>query len=259
MRRKRLTDDEVKEFVRRIRDKYSVYQERFSKSGRRFLDFEDRYIEAIRARLDIASFLQAETEVVDQLIANEEERKRIESKKVEAEKARRVAQENVATRYFQEQKRRIAKYARLPVHPDASEELERLFGALGAIDREFWSDIEKLLRKAYTSIYTSPRSRIEEKILQLCRPGAGDIPPRLSRYRALFEWFPRNYLEIEKEEKKTLLESAFFLFDLEDVLGEMQKAEVLLDADRDLAGRMREFVINLISDFRLKEFKSLQR
>ena len=68
MKRKRLTDSEIRSAVDKIRKRYGDYMVQFLK-GRTALDsFEDRYIQAMRARLDLALFLHAEMTVVEELI-----------------------------------------------------------------------------------------------------------------------------------------------------------------------------------------------
>jgi hypothetical protein len=101
--------------------------------------------------------------------------------------------------------------------------------------------------------------RLEQRVINLCRPTAEDVPPRLSRYKTLFDWVPRNGLEIEKEGKKCLLDAAFFLHDLVDVLTEMKKSENLSLKEADNLKNLLEYVNNLLADFRLKDFKKLPR
>ena len=101
--------------------------------------------------------------------------------------------------------------------------------------------------------------RLEEKIIALCRPAAGGLPPRLSRYRALFDYAPRNYLEIEKEGKKCLLDAAFFLHDISDVLVEMKKSGNLQNLELENIEKLVTYVHTLLDDFRLKDFKNTAR
>jgi hypothetical protein len=145
------------------------------------------------------------------------------------------------------------------IHPEASEEIERLFACLNTLEREFWPDVEKYMRSAYTSSVLSPRMRLEAKIIALCRPTAGGLPPRLSRYRSLFDYVPRNFREIENEGKKCLLDAAFFLHDLSDVLTEMKKSGNLQNFEADNIEKLSSYVHTLLDDFRLKDFKNTKR
>ena len=254
-----MTDSETREAVEKIRGEYSEYMTRFGKPRDALDAFEDRYIDSLRVRMDLALFLHAERNVVDQLIAQEDERLEKERQKQQAQSKEKVEKLSATDKIIEELKQRIGKYPKLFINNDASNEVSRLFGALGVIDREFWTDLEKYLRKTYVSLYSNPRGRIEEKILQLCRPGVDNIPPRLIRYTHLFDRFPRDYLEIEKEEKRSILDSAFFLFDLQDVLKKVKSGEMLSVSEIMAVEKMEVYVDDIIQDFRLKEFKSLNR
>jgi len=221
--------------------------------------FEVRYIQAMRARLDLALFLHAEMTVVEELIKNEQDHINAEQQKTLRIKQEREQSQNLADRVLEENRRRIAKYPPMPIHPEASDEIERLFGCLNTFEREFWPDVEKYMRSAYTTSVLSPRMRLEEKIIALCRPAAAGLPPRLSRYRTLFDWVPRNSLEIEKEGKKCILDAAFFLHDLVDVMSEMKKSGNLQGFELENVDKLLGYVHTLLDDFRLKDFKTTSR
>ena len=220
--------------------------------------FEDRYISAMRARMGLELFLHAEMNTIEELVQKEENRIRSEQAKQQHKVETKVREKSIADRVLEENRLRIAKYPRLTIHEEASEDLERLFGAIGVVDRQFWADLERIMRSAYTSLIMSPRGRLEEQLLKLCA-SSDNLPPRLSRYSSLFNWFPRNYPEIDKEANKCILDAAFFLYDLEDTLKEIDSAEHLSTAERQKVVTIREYVHNVISDFRLKEFRHLQR
>lgn len=221
--------------------------------------FEDRYIQAMRARLDLALFLHAEMTVVEELIKNEQDHINAEQQKTLRKKQEREQSQSLADRVLEENRRRIAKYPPMQIHPEASEEIERLFNCLNTFEREFWPEVEKYMRSAYTTSVLSPRMRLEEKIITLCRPTAAGLPPRLSRYRTLFDWVPRNALEIEKEGKKCLLDAAFFLHDLVDVITEMKKSGNLQSFELENVDKLLGYVHTLLDDFRLKDFKTTSR
>ena len=258
-RKKRLSDSEIRSAVEKIRKRYGDFMVQFMKDRTALDAFEDRYIEVMRARMDLALFLHAEMTVVEELITKEQDRINEEQQREMSRKKRKEKQQDFADRVLEEHKKRIAKYPPLQVHNEASEEVERLYGCLNTLEREIWPEIEKLMRKAYTSIVVSPRARLEERIIGLCRLAVGGIPPRLSRYQSLFGWSPRKVMEIDKEEKKCLLDAAFLLHDLTDVLREMKESENLDEADTENVEKMASYVHNVLEDFRLKDFKTLPR
>jgi hypothetical protein len=231
----------------------------FMKGREALIAFEDRYIEAMRARLDLALFLHAEMTAVEELIKKEQDRINAEQQKALRAKKRKEQSKSLADRVLEENRRRIEKYPPMHIHPEASDEIERLFGCLSTLERQFWPDMQKSMRSAYSSSMLSPRMRLEEKIIALCRSAAGGLPPRLSRYRALFDYSPRDFLEIEKEGKKCLLEAAFFLHDMNDVLVEMKKTGNLQNIELVNMEKFIGYVHNLLDDFRLKDFKNTAR
>ena len=259
MKRKRLSDAEIRLAVDKIRKRYGDYMVQFMKDRSVLDSFEERYIQAMRARLDLALFLHAEKSVAEELCKNEQERINAEQQRALQAKKQKEESKSYADRILEENKRRIAKYPPLQIHPDASEEVERLFGCLYTLEREYWPDIEKYMRSAYTTSVLSPRMRLEQRILALCTPAVDGLPPRLSRYRSLFDWVPRNGFEIEKEGKKCLLDAAFFLHDLLDVLKEMKESGNLEPREQKNVDNLLGYVHTLLEDFRLKDFKAKPR
>jgi hypothetical protein len=259
LKRKRLSDSEIRSTVEKIRKRYGDYMVQFIKDRTALDAFEDRYIDVMRARMHLALFLHAEMTVVEDLIRKEQDLINEEQQRVISTRKKREKQKSLADRVFAEHKKRIAKYPPLQVHNEASEEIERLFGCMNTVEREIWPEVEKLMRQSYTSLVTSPRSRLEERIITLCRPATGGVPPRLSRYQTLFSWTPRNAMEIEKEAKKCLLDVAFFLHDLADVLKEMRGSPNLQSRDKEMVDKLSIYVHTLLDDFRLKDFKTLPR
>lgn len=258
MKRAKLTDTEIRETVEKIRQQYADYMVRFLKPREALAAFEDRYIEAMRARMDLTLFLFAERGVIKELIEKEEEREREEQERKLKTVAKRKENKSIADRVLEEHRRMIAKYPPLAIHNDGSEELQKLYGAIGAVEREFWPDIEGFMRKAYTS-FTSPRDMLESHMLQLCRLNTEGIPPRLTRYKSLFDRFPRNYPEIEKEEKKCIVDAAHLLHSFETTFKELFSSEKLAIQERQKVEEMADYVHSVIKDFRLKELKPTNR
>ena len=231
----------------------------FQKDRHALDSFEERYLSALRVRMELTLFLHAEINSVEELIQTEEKRRQDEAEREQQKTQVQIERKSIADRVFEENLQKIQKYPRMEIHQEAVEDIERLFGALGGIERELWRDLETLIRKTYTSATVSPRARLAEQLLKLCSPTSMSIPPRLSRYQSLFDWFPRKYTEIEKEEKKCILEAAFFLHDLAGTLKEISSSEGLSPQDKQKVETMIEYVHTVINDFRLKDFKQLHR
>ncbi len=259
MKRKRLSDAEIREAVEKIRKRYGDYMVQFTKDRSALDSFEERYIQAMRARLDLTLFLHAEKTVVEELIEKEQKRINSEQQKTLQEQERKEKSKSFADKIMAENKKRIAKYPPLQIHPEASEDVERLYGCLRTFEREYWPELEKYMRSAYTSNMLSPRMQLEERVITLCRATAEGVPSRLARYKSLFDWFPRNAREIEKEGNKCILDAAFFLHTIIDVLKEMKDSGNLSRAEIDNVDTMMGYVHTLLDDFRLKDFKTKPR
>ena len=65
MKRKRLSDSEIRSTVDKIRKRYGDYMVQFEKERSALDAFEERYIQAMRARLELALFLHAEMTVIE--------------------------------------------------------------------------------------------------------------------------------------------------------------------------------------------------
>ncbi len=259
MKPKRLSDSEIRSAVDKIRKRYGDYMVQFLKERSALDAFEERYIQAMRARLDLALFLHVEMTVIEELLKKEQDHINTEQEKVLQKKNQQAQSRSLVDQVLEENRRRIAKYPPRHIHDDASEEIERLYGCLNTFERELWPDVEVYMRAAYTSSLLSPRMRLEAKIIALCRPGSGGLPPRLSRYRTLFDWVPRNTREIETEGKKCMLDAAFFLHDLSDVIMEMKKSGNLEPYELENVDKLLGYVHTLLDDFRLKDFKIKSR
>lgn len=253
MKPRPLSEDEVEQAVRKIRSLYDDYIITFTKPFRLKNQFEDRYFEARKSRIDLTRFVLAELEVIRQL------KKREEEKIVEAEEKRFKKRSkpkptiSIADRVLEQNRKQIEKYPDLPMDERASFEVKKLFGALNVFEKEFWPPLEKMLRHIYPSYYANPRVDLEPRIYALC-PGAGSAPPIISRYEALLLRIPRSLNDLEWEEKRLVLEAAFLLHALVGVI-EHLPLEDCTDEERAIVEKTREYVHILITDFRLKDLK----
>ena len=79
--------------------------------------FEDRYIDALRVRMDLALFLHAEQNVVEQLITQEDERIVKEQQRQQAQSKEKVEKLSATDKIIEELKQRIGKYPKLFMNP----------------------------------------------------------------------------------------------------------------------------------------------
>jgi hypothetical protein len=251
----KLTPNEISRAVEKIRRRYDEYIYKYFKPRSIKNAFEDRYIEAIKASTDISNFLMAEISAVEELIRREEER-------VGSGHAEEPAQESVTERVeriVEENLARMRKYPEVPFHPVASEELRRLLGAMCKLEEKHWEVLTTCLRN--TAYYRSSLTmlNLEGKLRHLAARGSDGVPSGLSRYMYHANRFPRNYLAIDREEKEYILESAFLLHDLGEILERVDANYPQLDeGSRGGLREIQTFIQGIIQDFRLKEFKRKQ-
>jgi hypothetical protein len=248
----KLTPNEISRAVEKIRRRYDEYIYKYFKPRSIKNAFEDRYIEAIKASTDISNFLMAEISAVEELIRREEER--VGSGQAEqpapesvTERVERIVEENLA---------RMRKYPEVPFHPVASEELRRLLGAMCRLEERHWEVLTTCLRN--TAYYRSSLTmlNLEGKLRHLAARGSDGVPSGLSRYLYHANRFPRDYLAIDRQEKEYILESAFLLHDLGEILERVEaNYPQLEEGSRSGLRDIQAFIQGIIRDFRLKEFK----
>ena len=251
----KLTPNEISRAVEKIRRRYDEYIYKYFKPRTIKNAFEDRYIEAIKASTDISNFLMAEISAVEELIRREEERVGSGHPEEPApesvtERVERMVEENLA---------RMRKYPEVPFHPVASEELRRLLGAMCRLEEKHWEVLTTCLRN--TAYYRSSLTmlNLEGKLRHLAARGSDGVPSGLSRYLYHANRFPRDYLAIDRQEKEYILESAFLLHDLGEILERVEtNYPQLEEGSRSGLREIQAFIQGIIRDFRLKEFKRKQ-
>jgi hypothetical protein len=246
-----LTPGEISSAVEKIRKKYETYISKFFKPRTLREAFEERYIRALRAGVDVSSFLIAEISAIEELIDREEKRAAMEPARPDAEK-----QQSYADRVLEENRKRIIKYPDIPFHKDASEETRRLLGALSDLLRDHWEQIGAALQDTMYSPSSSEMLTLDSQLRYLASTDKDETPQFLLRLVAQLRKFPRNYSLVERDEKEYVLEAAFFLNDVFTVLERVKRVYTDLSAkakktiDESLA-----HIWQIISDFRVKDFK----
>jgi len=87
-------------------------------------------------------------------------------------------------------------------------------------------------------------------------PGADRVPGALSRYLYQLNRFPRDYPAIDREEKEYILESAFFLHDLEEILERaLANYPRLREEQKQGLREIQQYVDGMIRDFRVRDLK----
>lgn len=245
-----MTPGEISSAVEKIRKKYDTYVSKYFKPRTLREAFEERYIRALRAGIDISSFLIAEISAIEELIEREEQRVSQEPARPDAEK------QSFADKVLEENRKRIAKYTDVAFHGDASEEIRRLLGALSELLRDHWQQIGAALEDTMYAPSSSEMLSLDSQLRYLASVDRSETPQFLARLVAQLRKFPRNYALVERDEKEYVLEAAFFLNDLFTVLERVKRVytDLAAGAKKTIEENLA-YVWQIISDFRVKEFK----
>ena len=248
---KKLTPGEITASVEKIRKSYDNYVVKYFKPRSLRQAFESRYLQALKAKTDISSFLLAEISAIKELVEREEQRVQLGPARPAPEKA-----PGFADKVLEENRARIAKYPELPFDPDAGEEVRRMAGALSDFAAAVWRDLGAALDETMYAMTSSEMLALDSQLRYLSSANRQEPPQLVSRLLVELRRFPRNFSAIEREEKDYLLQAAFFLHDLFTVLERVRRVYTEMPADRRTVvedARARTWA--LISDFRLKDLK----
>jgi hypothetical protein len=248
---KKLTPGEIKSVVDKIRKKYDEYISKYFKPKVLKEAFEDRYLKALRSKVDISSFLLAEISAVEELIGREEEHLAVVPETPPEE-----PKKDIADKVLEQNRKLIEKYPDFELHKDANPELRKLLGALNALEEQYWLPLSSALRNTAYSMNSSEMLNFDSRLRYLSSVERNEVPQFLLGYVSQMKKFPRNYALLEREEKEYILESAFFLNDLIVVLERIKKLyHDFSDEDAQTLDRVIAYVWGIVSDFRLKEFR----
>jgi hypothetical protein len=251
---KKLTPGEITSSVEKIRRRYDEYISRYFKSSSLRKAFEGRYLDALRAKVDVSSFLLAEISAIQELIAREEEKIRLGPVRPPEKEP------SFADKVLEENRARISGYADIAFHADAGEEVRRLAGALTDLSRDRWQDLASALVDTMYAMSSSEMLALDSQLRALSSPGGEEAPQELNRLVVELRRFPRNYTSIDREEKDYILAAAFFLHDLLVVLKRVREVHTEISAAKRKAVEDTEaHVGTIISDFRLKDLKRKRR
>lgn len=255
MKSKKLTPGEISSSVEKIRRRYDEYISKFFKPRSLREAFEGRYIKALRAGIDISSFLIAEISAIEELIAREEQRVMAGPPRASAEK-----ELSFADKILEENRKRIEKYPDVQFHNDAGEEVRRLVGALSGLEKDHWPDLSTALRDTMYAMSSAEMLALDSQLRFLASTNREEIPQFLTRLVAQLGKFPRNYAAIDREEKEYILEAGFFLNDLFTVLERVQRVYTEMGAqEKRILEEKKGIIWEIINDFRLKDFKRRRR
>jgi len=263
-----LKREEIDELVKKLRDRYRDYSEKYNRTWFDLDAFDQRLGMAIKNRMNLEGFILAEISNFEKLKERYDKKKR-EKENSFSKEVNRIIEENTA---------RIKKYPAILFHPKCDIEISHFYGALSCLTLElipvFWliapdgsiknmvNSIEERLGRLAVARGEKQPVRIADHILKLNRPNVKEI-------------------EIEKDRNDYLKEGAFLLHEVVELceyLIEMKNEEwnypiqfrkLFIEEERrkrifenfhDMTGfgailKVRDYALSVIEDFRLSAFK----
>lgn len=263
--------NKVDAVLNEIREDYNLLASKYNHSNSLLKQFEYRYHDAIEYRMDLKRFLSAEQEAVKAMIDKAESKASpsgspVKEKKAEAAVKAEQADEvegkkkiSFADRMIEEFEERIKKYPEIIIHPDASFEIKKLFGALSCVEKDYWGMVDRALRNNAGSKRFSDTIDIEPEINRQCISGTNGIPPALGTYLTLLERVPRDSRAVEREEKRCLVNAAVLLKRLQmEIIRALDLASSNPDENsKESLTEAKVYIDGMIDDFRLKDLAQL--
>ncbi|MBF9014599.1 MULTISPECIES: hypothetical protein [unclassified Oceanispirochaeta] len=242
----KLSDKEIQDALVRIRKTYDDYIISYMTPIDEKTGFEDRYITALHARVNLTRFIKDEIEHLQALIKGRKDE--ASRKKVSAAKPASTNKKGFADQIMEELERKIESYPEIEINDDASVEVKKLYGALNELDKNHWRTLSKFIRKVHSSTVSY---NLENRLLRMTTVGGDHVPPELDRYLFLLQQKGKYSSELFREAQECIKRASFFLHELRHILLECQDRG-LMDESVEIAFN---YVENIISDFRLKDLK----
>ncbi len=255
-KRKPLTIDEIETAVDKVRQKYNDYVIQYMKPFSALQGFEDRYLQALRNRINMEVFLHVEISVLGELVRREED----ELRNKQAERTRRAGKtkrggDDFADRVLKELKKKIEKYPSIQLHKDASFEMQKLCGFMSWFYHEYFFTVENIVRGLSVSRTVHGLSGVAPALTDFYNVGEHRDPRAFSRYINFLSDPIRDYNAIDREEKRILVECAKILHSIHDAVRAAMDTGNIPEEEGKTVEKILDVVHNGIEDFRLKDLK----
>ncbi|MBN2617710.1 MAG: hypothetical protein JXR64_05295 [Spirochaetales bacterium] len=245
-----LSTEEIAKALKKIRQEYNNYIITYMKPPRVKEEFERRYLFAAKYKENMALFFKNEIEILQDIITQEEDKKR----QKEADKAllqqKRLRQKDgdFADKILKEYEERIKLYPAINITDDASIEVRKLYGAMKVFEDKYWNSLSKYIRIA------TPEGRVidhlENDLWMIIGTGTRR-PPILDKYIFLLERPDHDLQAISYAEQACMKQVAFFLNELMDLYKRSTMDSVPPGSAVDGFNYMNQIIFN----FRLADLK----
>lgn len=259
-KKKPLTQEEVDRTVEKIRQRYRDYMIEFTKNPRCMKAFEDRYFDARKYQMDMETFLYAEFSVIEELVRREQEEREKAFEKTMGngnkaktkQQAQGTKKPGFADKIIEEYQKRIAGYDDGFDSNNASLEMKKLIGAMKKLEQEYWSSAEPFIRHALGKKGEDMLRSLDYTLHNYTERGKA-VPKALSQYEILLRSGTSSLYKSEREEKRIILDVAYFLHKLVGTTSEALKIISEGNEERKTVEKCYDFVHTIITDFRLKD------
>lgn len=216
--KEKMSSGEMKKILDKIAREYDEYSREHGESFFSKKAFKERYIEAIRRRMDLQAFAYAEIAFLEELKekwARQQEERRIKTEKPFTRKIEK---------YIDELETRWRKYPSLFSEAEIPDEAQYFCGALGHFYNYYWLDLGSLINRNNVSElkeYNDLTDSIQKFILSV----KNKVPYQVENYI-----FNLNSYGIEKAHMLFLKEGAGLLKKIKKILKKV-KDKLVLDTE----------------------------
>ncbi len=241
----RLTDLEIERAVNRIRSEYDHYIVHFLRTPDAKKKFDERYEEALRSRIDLATFLSAEIQVVRTLIERAEAKGNLSAGNP-APKPKAVV--SYADRIVEQLQARIKHYPALglPEHPEKSPDVDKLYGTLRWFRKELWD----VLYPVFLGKCPSPGLFLADTDLGALTLQGDKWPKDIEAYWALLNG-DAELSQIARAQNRCLFLGAQLLHRVEILLDIATKTDSITKEEMAVVHKAQAFCRRVLNDFRL--------
>jgi hypothetical protein len=248
----KFTEEELSVMVKKLRKEYDELAEQYGTNMFNKKKFEERYIQALKNKIDLQSFIYAEVQAVKDI------KRKIEIKEEED----RIKKEKPITRkiekFIEQLEEKIKKYSPLFTHAEISEEAQRFCGALDELYNHYWIILDKILGKSQPGNITKYIA-LSGKMQRFIHSTKDHLPYEVEQYIMNI-----NKFGIEKANMMFLKEGAMLLKEINALLKsiniEDDEEEIIFkiaeknSTKTEALNIIKDYIDDIIENFRFSGF-----
>jgi len=247
-----LSNKELDQALEKLREKYDHLITSYMKPLKIKMDFEERYAQALRAKMNMELFIKGEMEMLEELFKTEEEREDKEAydNLLRETRKEKYGDKGYAQKVVDDQDKQIERYPFMRIHPHASKEICYLFGALKDFEKTYWHSLESHLANVFPAERNNALAQMDQTLWQCTHSRDDKAPIILERYVMMLD-SEELYGDLLQESQSCIKEAAFLLHDIRNAI----QAGMELGYEDERASFAYAMVMAILQDFRLKDIK----